>query len=165
MLVSLIGFMCSGKSTVGPLLADSLGCPFFDLDALVEKKAGCSIPDIFASGGEASFRKLEQKTLEETLKKYSGSTAVLALGGGTVTIPGATSLLQDKTVCIYLKASLETLQGRIEGQSAHRPLACADLAALLSAREPLYQQAAHVVINTESLTPEQITDEIIISCL
>ena len=165
MLIALTGFMAGGKSTVGRLLADSLDCPFLDLDALVEKKAGCSIPEIFSSGGEAAFRSLEKKTLEETLPRYADSTAVIALGGGTVTIPGMVSLLQKNTVCIYLKASLETLQARLAGHSAGRPLASGDLSALLSAREPLYEQAAHVVIDTDPLTPDQITDEIIISCL
>lgn len=165
MLITLIGFMGSGKSTVGALLADSLGCPFLDLDCLIEKKSGRSIPRIFEADGEAGFRRLEKKMLEEVVRKYSGNTAVLALGGGTVTVPGAAELLQEKTDGIYLKAKLETLQDRLEGHTEGRPLAFGDLAARLEAREPLYEASARIVLETDGCTPEEIVDEIIISCL
>lgn len=161
--------MGSGKTTVGRIVADALGCPFLDLDALIEKKAGRSIPDIFAADGEDGFRRLEKKILEETVRKYGENTAVLSLGGGSVTLPGAVDLLQEKTLCIYLKASLETLLGRIEGQTAGRPLAIAatapQLGDRLAAREPLYEAAAHIVLETDGCTPEEVADEIIISCL
>ena len=157
--------MGSGKSTVGRLLADALGCPFLDLDEVIVKKAGKSIPDIFAADGEGAFRALEKTALEQTVKKYGENTAVLALGGGTVTVPGAIGLLQNKTTCIYLKASLETLLGRLEGQTEGRPLADENMAARLAAREPLYAQAAHVSMETDGLSPEEIADEIIIDCL
>ena len=157
--------MGSGKSTVGALLADALGCPFLDLDTLIEKKAGRSIPAIFEADGEAGFRRLEKKVLEETVRRYAENTAVLALGGGTVTVPGAAELLQSKTLCIYLKATLETLQARLEGQTAGRPLATGDLGARLTSRDPLYSAAAHIVLETDGCPPEEIVDEIIIDCL
>ena len=113
MLIALEGFMGSGKTTVGRILSDALGCPFIDLDEVIARKAGRSIPAIFEADGEAAFRRLEKKALEEAILKYGESTAVLALGGGTVTVPGAVNLLQEKTLCIYLKASLETLQARL----------------------------------------------------
>lgn len=165
MLITLTGFMGCGKSTVGRLLADALGCPFLDLDILIEKKAGKTIPEIFAADGEPAFRRLEKELLEKTVKKYASATAVLALGGGTVTIDGAPGLLHEKTLCIYLKATLETLQEHLEEQTAGRPLADENLAVRLAAREPLYGQAAHITLETDGLTPEEITDEIIISCL
>lgn len=165
MLITLTGFMASGKSTVGPILADALGCPFLDLDTLIEKKAGRSIPAIFEADGEAGFRRLEKRELEETVRKYGENTAVLALGGGTVTVPGAVELLQSKTVCIYLRATLETLEERLEGQPEGRPLADGNLAGRLAAREPLYEAAAHITLDTDSCTPDEIVDEIIISCL
>ena len=157
--------MGSGKSTVGALLADALGCPFIDLDQLIVKKAGRSIPEIFAAEGEAGFRRLEKQALETTIARYAENTVVLALGGGTVTVPGAVKLLQEKTLCIYLQASLEALQARLEGQTEGRPLADEGIADRLAQREPLYEAAAHVTIDTTGLTPEDITDEIIISCL
>ena len=157
--------MGSGKSSVGTLVADALGCPFLDLDEIIVKKAGCSIPEIFAAEGEKGFRRREKEALEKTLAKYAENTAVLALGGGTVTLPGAVQLLQDKTLCIYLQADLETLQTRLEGQTQGRPLADEHMAERLAQREPLYQAAAHMTIDTAGLTPEEVMDEIIISCL
>lgn len=165
MLIALTGFMASGKTTVGRLLAESLGCPFLDLDELIVKKTGRSIPAIFAADGEAGFRKLEKQALEQTVGKYVENTAVLALGGGTVTVPGAIKLLQEKTTCIYLQASLECIQERLSAQPGERPLADAHLAERLAEREPLYTQAAHITLDTDGLTPEQIADEIIIDCL
>ena len=165
MLIALTGFMGSGKTTVGRLVADALGCPFMDLDEIIVRKAGRGIPDIFAAEGEAGFRRREKQALEQTVAKYAETTAVLALGGGTVTVPGAIGLLQEKTLCIYLKAGFPTLQTRLEGQTDGRPLADDQMAQRLATREPLYEQAAHIVLDTDGHTPEEITDEIIISCL
>ena len=99
------------------------------------------------------------------MAKYAENTAVLALGGGTVTVPGAVSLLQENTLCIYLKASLETIQGRLEGEKQGRPLADDHLAERLSQREPLYEKAAHITLETDATSPEELVDEIIIDCL
>ncbi len=165
MLIALTGFMASGKTSVGRLLADALGCPFLDLDEVIVKKAGRSIPAIFASDGEEGFRHMEKQALEQTVNKYAENTAVLALGGGTVTVPGAIRLLQEKTTCIYLQASLESIKERLSADATARPLADEHLAERFAAREPLYEKAAHVTMNTDGLTPEQIADEIIIDCL
>lgn len=165
MLIALTGFMCSGKTTVGGIVADALGCPFLDLDRIIEKKEGRSIRDIFAAGGEDAFRRLEKKALEDTVQKYRETTAVLALGGGTVTVPGAVNLLQNNTLCIYLEASRETLQTRLSTAAQDRPLASGDWQSRLQARRPLYEAAAQVTIGTDEWTPEEIADEIIISCL
>ena len=165
MMITLTGFMGSGKTTVGKVLADFLGCPFFDLDDLVVKKAGKSIPDVFAQDGEPAFRQLEARVLRQMVEKYAENTVVLALGGGAVLAPASAALLQEKTVCIYLRATLETLLARLEGETAGRPLADADRAARRADRTPVYEQTAHVVIDTDGLSPEEIADEIIISAL
>jgi shikimate kinase len=165
MLIALTGFMGSGKTSVGRLVAEALGCPFLDLDEIIVKKAGRSIPEIFQADGEKGFRRLEKDALEKTVAKYAENTAVLALGGGTVTVPGAVKLLQEKTLCIYLEADIDTLIARLQGQTEGRPLADENMAARLAQREPLYREASHVTIDTAGLTPEEITDEIIISCL
>lgn len=157
--------MGSGKSTVGRIIADALGCPFIDLDDVIVRKAGRSIPEIFEADGEAGFRRIEKTALEQTVNKYASATAVLALGGGTVTIPGAVALLQSKTLCIYLKADIETLIARLHGQTAGRPLADDAMAERLEQRLPQYEAAAHITIETDGLTPDQIADEIIIDCL
>ena len=165
MMITLTGFMGSGKTTVGKVLADFLGCPFMDLDDLIVKKAGKSIPEIFAQDGEPAFRQLEARLLRQTVEKYTENTVVLALGGGAVTTPASAALLREKTVCIYLRATLETLLGRLEGETAGRPLADASLAARLAARAPIYEETAHVIIDTDGLTPDEVADEIIISSL
>ena len=165
MMITLTGFMGSGKTTVGKVLADFLGCPFMDLDDLVVKKAGKSIPDIFAQDGEPAFRELEAQVLRKTVAKYAESTAVLALGGGAVLAPASAALLREKTVCIYLRATLETLLARLAGETAGRPLADASLADRLASREPIYEKTAHVIIDTDGLSPDEVADEIIISAL
>lgn len=171
MLITLTGFMGSGKTTVGKVLADFLGCPFYDLDALVVKKAGRSIPEIFADGGEAAFRTLEAKVLRQAVEKYAESTAILSLGGGTLGTPASARLVAEKTTCIYLRASLDTLAARLAPEAAGRPLlrGAPDLreriAALLAGREDVYASIAHVTVDTDGLSPEQIADEIVISCL
>ena len=165
MMITLTGFMGSGKTTVGKVLADFLGCPFMDLDDLVVKKAGKSIPDIFAQDGEPAFRELEAQVLRKTVAKYAESTAVLALGGGAVLAPASAALLREKTVCIYLRATLDTLLARLAGETAGRPLADASLADRLASREPIYEETAHVIIDTDGLSPDEVADEIIISDL
>jgi shikimate kinase len=165
MMITLTGFMGSGKTTVGRLLADSLGCPFLDLDDLVVKKAGKSIPDIFAQDGEPAFRQLEARLLRQTVEKYKETTAVLALGGGAVMTPASAALLHEKTVCIYLRATLDTLLARLAGETAGRPLADDAMASRLAEREPIYEETAHVIIDTDGLSPDEVADEIIISAL
>ena len=165
MMITLTGFMGSGKTTVGKVLADFLGCPFMDLDDLVVKKAGKSIPDIFAQDGEPAFRELEAQVLRKTVEKYAESTAVLALGGGAVLAPASAVLLREKTVCIYLRATLDTLLARLAGETAGRPLADDALAERLASREPIYEKTAHVIIDTDGLSPDEVADEIIISAL
>ncbi len=165
MLIALTGFMGSGKSTVGAIVADALGCPFIDLDEVIVRQAGKNIPDIFAAEGEAGFRRREKEALLQCLRKYAENTAVLALGGGTVTLPGVIPLLREKTLCIYLKASFETLCKNLEGKTEGRPLADAQMEERFHAREPLYEQAAQLMLDTDGHTPEEIADEIIITSL
>ena len=165
MMITLTGFMGGGKTTVGRLLADALGCPFMDLDDLIVKKAGKSIPDIFAQDGEPAFRQLEAQVLRKTVEKYAESTAVLALGGGAVLAPASAALLHEKTVCIYVRATLDTLLARLAGETAGRPLADDAMASRFAEREPIYEKTAHVIIDTDGLSPDEVTDEIIISAL
>ena len=103
--------------------------------------------------------------LRKTVEKYAESTAVLALGGGAVLAPASADLLHEKTVCIYLRATLDTLLARLEGETAGRPLADASRADRLVSREPIYEKTAHVIIDTDGLSPDEVTDEIIISAL
>lgn len=165
MLISLTGFMGSGKSTVGALLADALGCPLLELDALIAARAERSIPEIFAADGEAGFRRLEATLLRQTVERYAEATAVLSLGGGALENASSARLIHEKTLCIYLQTSVDTLRERLSGSGSTRPLLAGDWEALLRRRLPTYEKTAHVTLDTDGLSPEQITDEIIIDCL
>lgn len=164
MIIALTGFMGSGKTTVGRVVADSLGCPFFDLDDIIVKKAGKGIPAIFAEDGEPAFRALEASCLQAFVKKYSQSTVVLALGGGTLQDDASARLVKERTLCIYLQASMDTIKERL-GNPTGRPLASGDWAPLLESRLATYAATAEITLNTDGLTPEEVADEIIIDCL
>ena len=164
MIISLTGFMGSGKTTVGRIVAAALGCPFFDLDDIVVKKAGKDIPAIFAENGEPAFRTLEADCLKAFIKKYAQSTAVLALGGGTLQNAISAKLVKEKTLCIYLQASVDTLKERL-GDTTGRPLASGDWQPLLEIRLATYESTASVILDTNGLSPEEVADEIIIDCL
>ncbi len=117
--------MGSGKSSVGRRLSELLCCPFMDLDEVIEGREGRKIPEIFASDGEAEFRRMEHEALKMIIDEYSSSTGgdvVLALGGGTVMTPECAGLINEHTYCIYLRASLETLVSRLVSESAGRPM-------------------------------------------
>jgi shikimate kinase len=153
--IYLIGIMGSGKSTVGKLLADKLGYRFFDTDTLIERVAQKSLPDIFATEGEASFRQLESQVLME-LSSYTKSA--IATGGGIIQEQMNWSYLRYGLI-IWLDVDLETLNQRLAGDNT-RPLA-SKLESLLETRRPLYAQAdLHITIKPEQ-TPEAIVTEII----
>jgi len=121
MIISLTGFMGCGKSSVGRRLSQLLCCPFIDLDSVIEERTGRSIPEIFASDGEAAFRKMELDTLRNILEEV-GRQTVLSLGGGTVMTPECAGLVREKTTCIYLRASVDTLADRLSAEAEGRPL-------------------------------------------
>lgn len=156
--------MGSGKTTVGRIVADALGCPFVDLDKLIVQRDGRSIKVIFEADGEAFFRRAEEEALADTLKKYAQGDVVLSLGGGTILSAASRALLKEKTLCIWLDAPAEVLRARI-GTGSRRPLADEDFATRLEARRPLYEEVAEVTIDTENLSVQDVADEIIISCL
>lgn len=119
MRIYLAGFMGSGKSTVGPLVADRLGLDFVDLDDLIEARAGRAIPAIFAERGEAAFRQIETDTLRATADRAG---TVIALGGGTIVDDANRSFVQSHGLLIYLEVSADTIIDRVAEGAAHRPL-------------------------------------------
>ena len=168
MVIALTGFMGCGKSTVGKILAEMLGIRFFDLDEIIVEGEKRTIPDIFSSEGEDGFRNLEIKYLQRVLK--GGGDKVLSLGGGTPTIPAARDLLREKTVCIYLRATVDTLQANLSGSEGNRPLLKdtplrEKISELLSIRSDAYLHSAHIVIDIDGLSADEIAEEIIIGCL
>ncbi|HEX8299251.1 MAG TPA: shikimate kinase [Rubricoccaceae bacterium] len=154
--VYLTGPMGSGKSTVGPLLADALGTRFVDLDWLVEARTGRSVASLFAIAGERAFRVAEAGALAETTR---GEPAVVATGGGTLAIPGNLRAARAAGAVVWLRAAPETLAARLAATDLTarpllagpdgRPLAgsalLTRLRSLIDAREPFYAQADVVV--------------------
>jgi shikimate kinase len=109
-IIYLAGFMGSGKSTVGPILANTLGWDFYDLDKVIEKKAGKKIKEIFEKKGEPYFRILESETLREL---SNGERLIISLGGGTMISEANLMLLKETGVIVYLKVSPESLYRRL----------------------------------------------------
>jgi shikimate kinase len=161
--IALIGFMGTGKTAVGKMLAEKLGKKFIELDALIEKKAGKSIPAIFRDEGEIRFRELEiEATREATGKK----NVVIACGGGIVLNKINIDRLGKECVIVCLTASPAVILKRTSVEKDGRPLlAVADRARqimeLLKFRRPFYQRAADITINTSRLGPESVALRII----
>ncbi|GFN23287.1 shikimate kinase [Thermanaeromonas sp. C210] len=157
--IVLIGFMASGKTTVGRLLAGKLGWNFFDTDTEVEKKASCSIAELFAREGEAYFRELEKEVIARLME---GTRAVVSTGGGAVLAPENVERLRRGNKVIWLKVDEATVWRRVAG-SAGRPLVRGrsreEVAALLKKREPYYS-FADLKIDTAAKGPEEIVEEI-----
>lgn len=152
--VVLIGMPGSGKSTVGGCLARLTSRQFFDTDVLVAEAAGSDIPAIFASGGEGRFRELETQILWEVSKK---SGAVIATGGGVVTVPENRELLMQNSVIIFIESDIKTLpkEGRPISQSR-------DMETLYRERQPLYEAwSDHAFFNNTPLdTALRIKEEL-----
>lgn len=121
--IYLVGFMGSGKSTVGRLLADRLGWNFVDLDEEIEAEQRLKIAEIFEQQGEQRFRQIEHEALRRRVRAIQrGEPTVLALGGGAFAQPDNYALLADNGVTIWLDCPLEILRRRVE-QDWNRPLA------------------------------------------
>jgi len=158
-LIYLLGFMGSGKSTVGPLLAQGLGWPFIDLDQVIAAGQGLTIREIFEQAGEPFFRQLEQAALTEMART---EPAVIALGGGTFVQPANVELVRESGgIAIWLDCSADELRRRCTGMT-NRPLFrdAESFAKLLEERLPYYQRADYR-LSTESQSPEEIVESIL----
>ncbi|MGD0360370.1 MAG: shikimate kinase [Bryobacteraceae bacterium] len=145
--IYLVGFMGSGKSTIGRLLAERIGWHFVDLDAEIEAAEKTAIVEIFESRGEGEFRRLERETLRRHVRAIEcGRPAVLALGGGTIVQPENHALLEENGVSIWLDCPFETVRRRV-GPASHRPLARdpVSFAELYEARREWYARADYRV--------------------
>ena len=114
----MTGFMTSGKSTIGPIVANTLGLNFYDLDKVIVEREGCSIVEIFEKKGEDYFRNLERYILEELCKN---DNVIISLGGGTIANPDNLLLLKKTGLIIYLQVSPEILYKRLKNK-IDRPL-------------------------------------------
>ena len=219
MIISLIGFMGCGKSSVGRRISELLCCRFIDLDNVIEEREGRTIAEIFAEDGEAGFRNLELKVLDNIVRKesarqwaplapshfvgpspYAGvrkcqfrktaspnefaemylpqhshtpqeihsyeDALILSLGGGTVMTRECAEMVQENSLCVYLRASVDTLVRNLQGEAEGRPMLSGGedlrtrIEELMTLRSATYENVAHEIIDTDGLTVDQIADRI-----
>ena len=143
----LVGFMASGKSTVGRALADEIGWPFVDIDEEIERQQGQSIAQLFSERGESVFRDLETEVIRRHIAQIqAGLPSVIALGGGAFVQQQNWKLISENGVTLWLDCPFETLCDRL-GADTTRPLAAdrSKLAQLFQDRRPLYSRADYRV--------------------
>ena len=157
--MAIVGYMGSGKSTVGRALARALSREFVDLDRAIVRRAGCGIPEIFAENGEDHFRDLEHQTLVDALERHPRS--VLACGGGVVVRPDNRALLREAAT-VFLREDMQILYNRTRG--AGRPLRAAspeDFERRYAERLPLYREVADLEIEVRGRPPAAVAEEVI----
>lgn len=166
MNVVLIGYRATGKTTLARLLAERLGWDWIDADVEIERRAGKSIKRIFAEDGEPAFRDLEAEVIADLCRR---NRLVLAAGGGAPMRPESRRAMRASAKVIWLKARPETIHARMSGDattSTRRPDltdqgGLDEILQLLSRREPIYRESAHVEVQTEGKSPERIAAEIV----
>jgi shikimate kinase len=163
MNIVLIGMRGSGKTTVGSILGRRLGRELVEMDDLIARKAGMSIPEIVARHGWTKFRDIEAELTPAVSRR---NNAIISAGGGVVTRENNIKELKRNGVLVWLNASVDSLLERI-GQDPGRPPFVNgrsqrdDMSLTLAERESLYQQAAEFTVDTEHKTPEAVANEII----
>jgi shikimate kinase len=164
-LIFLVGYRGTGKTTVARLLAHHLGWPWVDADDVIERQAGLTIRQIFEAEGEAGFRRREAAVLEELcgLRRH-----VVATGGGVVLSGDNRRRLKEAGRVVWLTADPETIRRRLERDRStgeRRPVltvgGLAEIRELLRAREPLYRAIAHLTVDTARRPPEHVADAIL----
>jgi len=160
--IALIGFMGTGKTAVGKALAEKLGKEFFELDLLIKKKSGKTIPAIFKEDGEISFREFEIEVVKEVSQQRN---AVIACGGGVILNKINIDRLRKEAVIVYLTASPRVILRRISRDTDERPLLAVanpplTIKDLLRFRRPFYERAADVTVNTSRLDIDSVVRQI-----
>jgi shikimate kinase len=158
----LVGMMGAGKTTVGRLVAERLHRPYRDSDAMVEEATGRSVPELFASDGEAAFRAAESDALRRAL---APPPAVISVAGGAVLDPANRALLAESGTIVWLRAEPATLAARV-GDGSGRPLLAPDptsaLVALDAVRRPLYAEVADSVVDVDGLEAAQVAEVVLL---
>jgi shikimate kinase len=158
----LVGMMGAGKTTIGRLLADRLGWRSFDSDAQIIADTGHSVPELFATRGEAAFRAEEERVLTEALT--GDEPVVVSAAGGVVLSPSNRALLARSGTVVWLRADPEVLARRV-GDGTGRPLLDDDpgstLATLYEVRRPLYESVASLVVDVDASTPDEVVERIL----
>ena len=166
MLISLIGYRGTGKTTVGVLLAERLGWRCVDTDLQVEERVGMSIRDLFQQCGEPEFRKYETQVIREWVRHYK---VVLSLGGGAILSEENRQRIRVAGPVVWLTASPEELHRRIHGDDRSALLrpnltsqgGLEEVKRVLADRLPLYEECADIVVDTENRKPAEIVDQIL----
>lgn len=159
--IILIGMPGVGKSTIGKVLASATGLSFADIDKLIVKKVGKTIPQIFETDGELYFRELEARIIADSFEKYN----IISLGGGAFENKQTQELLLANTHVIYLSASISTLENRLRREFQTRPLFknenfAQELVKLLQSREINYKLAPFEIM-TDNKNERQVAREIL----
>lgn len=159
--IALCGFMGTGKSAVGRLVAEQLHFAFLDTDTVIEARTGKRIPQIFAEQGEPYFRQLEDKIVKELALR---ERTVISTGGGLVVNPENMASLKQHAFVVCLWARPEAIYARVKDQN-HRPLLneanpIEKIRALLAERAPFYKQA-NVLLNTEIRSPREVAQQVL----
>jgi shikimate kinase len=160
MNIVLIGLRGSGKTTVGKILAQKMGREFIEMDELIARKAGLTIPEIVKKYGWGKFRDIEEEITGQLAKL---DNIVNASGGGVVTREQNIVKLKKNGVLVWLQAGVDTLVNRTGEDAGRPPLAEGrsrreDMEITFKERKTLYQQAADLTVNTENKTPEEVAD-------
>lgn len=166
MILSLIGYRGSGKSTVAAILAQRLGWAWVDSDREIVRRTGKPIREIFATDGEAAFRALERQVLSELLSR---DDLVLATGGGAILNEDTRNQMKSAGPTVWLTASIDTLTGRLAGDSNttdDRPNLTdvggrAEIESMLNERNPIYEECADITLPTDDTDPETLAGQII----
>jgi shikimate kinase len=159
--IALIGFMGTGKSSVGQIVAAQLHFTFLDTDHVIEARAGKTISEIFAEEGEPVFREIERKMVAELATRKK---TIISTGGGLPANPDNLASLKKHSLVVCLWASPEKIWERVRSQT-HRPLLnepdpLAKIRSLLAQREPCYRQA-DVLLNTEMRALKDVAQQVI----
>lgn len=162
--IVLVGLMGSGKSSIGKKLANSLGAPFADSDAEIERRSGRPIAAIFESEGEPAFRATEAGVVAELLA--AEQPGVVATGGGAVLDPATRAAMRDHATVVWLRASPAVLVHRIAADGT-RPLLADDpreaLVRLAAEREPLYREVADHVVDVDHVARKLVVEQVLAS--
>lgn len=156
-MIVLIGFMGAGKTTVGGLLAEHLGMPFVDSDAVIEASEGLAVREIFATRGEAEFRRVEAATITRLL---AGPDAVLAVGGGALTTAEVRAALLGHQV-VLLDVAFEEALERVASDPGRPMLHRPDLSGLYDRRQDDYREAAHVAVPVSGRSPREVVADVL----
>ncbi len=166
MVITLIGYRGTGKSTLAAPLAQRLGWEWLDADVELERRAGRSIQSIFATDGEPEFRRFERELLSELLKR---DRLVLAAGGGAILNEATRADMKSAGSVIWLQASVDTIERRLATDPTtgqRRPNLTSDggraeIERLLTMREPLYRECATITLDADTAATEQLVEDVL----